>query len=101
MENEKSLDFKGFGKHSPKANKKKRKKQRRKITRIVEHVDQVTAQKKSVPQALEKFQKLVDEGESAKLVAYFQQYGISPEITLLNLDILIAEELTDLSQGNA
>ena len=76
MENEKSLDFKGFGKHSPKANKKKRKKQRRKITRIVEHVDQVTAQKKSVPQALEKFQKLVDEGESAKLVAYFQQYGI-------------------------
>ena len=97
MKRGKSGEFKGFGKQSKKAAKKKRKKEKWKIFQILDQVDRVTSRNKANPQALENFKRLVREGHLEKLCEYFEQYGISPEITKINLDSLISEELRDLS----
>ncbi|MEL6439561.1 MAG: hypothetical protein AAFQ80_09945 [Cyanobacteria bacterium J06621_8] len=108
MNSRKSPKFKGFGKFEGINGKKPVLKTRNsadnqaiaEITSICQNVDQMTAAYKHPPQALEKFIKLVNQGNIEQLTAYFAQYGIDSEFIAQNIDILIAEELNNLSSSN-
>jgi hypothetical protein len=43
------------------------------------------------------FLRLVEEGNTEKLTAYFSRYGIDSSLAKLNLNALVTEELKDLS----
>ena len=49
-----------------------------------------------VSQKAANFIRLLNEGDPQKIANYFSRYGIDPQLALLNLDIFIEEELTEL-----
>ncbi len=49
--------------------------------------------------ALENFLKLVEEKDTENLVKYFEKTGIDPVLARLSLDLLVAEEIKDLSSN--
>lgn len=99
MNRRKKPNKRGFSKSASAKTKKKRPKPIliKDIADISRQVERAREIKRKKPQALEKFLKLVYENDLEKLTAYFANYGIDPEFTVLNLDSLIAEEFEDLS----
>ncbi|MEM7756511.1 MAG: hypothetical protein AAF298_00060 [Cyanobacteria bacterium P01_A01_bin.40] len=101
----KRLESKNSGKQITQPKKKAEYGQKRKqpqrqlgeISQICQSIDRLTIQNKNEAHALEKFFKMVNQGNVEKLREYFFQYGVDPEFVKLNLDSLIAEELIDLS----
>ncbi|MEO1022415.1 MAG: hypothetical protein AAFW89_07710, partial [Bacteroidota bacterium] len=101
----KRLESKNSDKQVTQPKKKSEYRQRRKlpqrqlreISQICQDIDRLTIQNKNEAHALEKFFKMVNQGNVKKLREYFVRYGVDPEFVKLNLDSLIAEELIDLS----
>ena len=110
MKRKKSGKFKGFGKPPAKKYTQMEYKESGEwvikdyydpqLDKHIDSIDKRTEHNRSSLSALENFKSIVEEGNTGKLTAYFnEQYGIAPDIARLNLENLIAEELRDLSSS--
>lgn len=63
---------------------------------VEDQVDAKTAQNVANPEMRQHFTALVKQGDEQKLAKYFTQYGMTIEMAIANLPMLIEEELHDL-----